>query len=309
MKIPRPADGKPVPQGVYAATITPRRERGVEVDLGAMLEVIDFVTSGGVDGVALFGSTGEFLHFAPEERSRFVALAAKRCRVPVLANVSHSTFDGAVAMAEEAAGSGVAGVMAMPPYFFRYEADSVRAFFLEFAAQVSKWTPVYLYNIPLFTNSIPIQVAEELLRSGAFAGIKDSGGDWDYLSTLIGISKTAPVRVLCGNDPLMARARQAGAAGCVSGIASAAPELICALDRAVVANDAPKVAKLEARVNELARWLACFPIPVGVREAAAARGIKTGSPAVPLSPECKLKLDQFRIWFRAWLHEVENECR
>ena len=309
MKISRQSAPPAVPQGVYAATITPRREGEVEVDLGAMLDVIDFVTSRGAGGVCLFGSTGEFLHYTAEERSRFIGLATKRSRVPVLANVSHSTLDGTIAMAEEAAGAGVAGVLAMPPYFFRYDAGSIRQFFLELGEEVAKWTPVYLYNIPVFSNPIPLDTAIELLESGAFAGIKDSGGDWDYLSALIRLRDRAPVRVLCGDDRLFRKARQCGADAGISGVASAVPELMAALSRAIASSDTARTEDLESRVNEFIGWLTRFPVPVGVREAARLRGIKTGPSAVPPGEDGRTALAEFQSWFRDWIKVIEHECK
>src|ERR1017187_3612021 len=144
--------------GVNVAAITPRRAREVEVDLGAMLDLVDFLCSQQVQGITLFGTTGEFIHFTIEERSRYVALLAKRSRAPVMANVSHSTLDGALMMAEEAAGAGIAAVLVTPPYYFRYTEESIEAFYLEFASHIAKWTPVYLYNIPSFAGEIPAGV-------------------------------------------------------------------------------------------------------------------------------------------------------
>ena len=92
--------------GVYAALITPRRE-GPEIDLAAAFELVDFVSKAGVAGIVLMGATGEFPHFTLEERGRLVALAVKRSRVPVIAGVGHSTFDGALMLAREAGDAGV----------------------------------------------------------------------------------------------------------------------------------------------------------------------------------------------------------
>jgi 4-hydroxy-tetrahydrodipicolinate synthase len=309
VRVTRQETARAIPEGVYSAVITPRREGEVEVDLGGMLDVIDFVASKKVTGVVLFGSTGEFLHFTQDERSRFIALATKRSRVPVLANVSHSTLDGTIAMAEEAAGSGVAGVLVMPPYFFRYDAEWVCSFFEHLGAQVSKWTPVYVYNIPAFANPLPIDVAERLLRSGHFAGIKDSSGDAAYLTRLLELQRELPIRVLCGNDRLLLPALDGGAAGIVSGLAAAVPELIVALSRAHQSGDGDATARLTAHVADLIAWIERFPIPVGLRTAAALRGMKTGPYAVPPNPEGRALLDEFRAWFRDWIKVIENECK
>lgn len=307
MKLARTASERAVPRGIYASIVTPRRPGEVEVDLGAMLEVIDFVSSRGADGIALFGSTGEFVHFTPEERSRFVALATKRSRVPVLANVSHSTLDGATAMAEEAAGTGAAGVLLQPPHYFTYDADAITSFFLEFAALVAKWIPIYIDNSPQFTSAIPPQAAEALLRSGQFAGLKDSSGDASYIERLA--EAGLPVTLLCGDDALLLRSRRAGAPGAVSAVAAAAPELIAALNRAIETQDDAASSMLDSRVHEFLAWLRRFPQPVAIREAAAIRGVKVGRKATPLGPSGEALLDEFREWFRAWIKVVEAECK
>ena len=46
--------------------------------------------------------------------------------MPLLAGVGHSSLDGAVELGREAVGSGAAGLLLMPPYFFRYNQDDIR---------------------------------------------------------------------------------------------------------------------------------------------------------------------------------------
>ena len=82
--------------GVYAAAITPRRAGQQEIDSGALWDLIDFLGAHKVNGIVLMDSIGEFVHYSIEDRARFVGLAVKRSRVPVLVNISHSTLSGAV---------------------------------------------------------------------------------------------------------------------------------------------------------------------------------------------------------------------
>jgi 4-hydroxy-tetrahydrodipicolinate synthase len=305
----RDREKAPSISGVNAAVITPRRAGEVEIDLGAMLDLVDFAASSGAQGVALFASAGEFVHFTPEERSRYIALAAKRSRVPVIANVSHSTFDAAVAMAEEAAGAGVAAVLIMPAYFYRYPPESVETFCLRFAEQAAKWAPVILHNAPSFTDPIAPEAARRLLATGLFAGINDSSGELGYIEDLLRFSATNPVAVLVGADRIFTAARRAGARGGVSGAAAAAPELMVALDRAILAGRSAEADRLDARLQEFIDMLRQFPAPFAVREACAVRGFQAGPPAVPLGPELARKCNEFREWFRAWLPAVQKECK
>ncbi len=258
-----------------------------------MLDLIDFLCKGGVDAICLLGSTGEFLNVPFADRIRLVHLGVKRSRVPILAGVSHSTLDGAVELASEAVGSGAAGLLLMPPYFFQYGQDDVLEFYFRFREQVPKRIPVFLYNIPQFTNPIAIKSATALLATGQFAGIKDSSGDQPYFEQLLAFKKEAEFTLLCGNDRLARWARASGAEGVVSGCACAVPELLAALDRAP--SDA-----LESQLMEFIERIDQFPTPVGVKVAAGLRKLKTGPLAVPLDREKCIILEEFKTWFAAW---------
>jgi 4-hydroxy-tetrahydrodipicolinate synthase len=293
--------------GVYAAAITPRRE-GPGIDLAGVFDLLDFLGRGGVDGIALMGSTGEFLHFPVIERCRLISLAVRRSRVPILAGVSHSTFDGALALAREAAIAGAAGVLLMPPYFFSYTQEEVRHFYLQFAEAMKGSVPIFLYNIPAYTTAISALLAVELLATGMFAGIKDSTASWDEFEALRAARERCPFTLMAGQDVLYSRARLAGADGVISGIASAIPELHVALDRALLGGQTERAESLDLRLQEFVAWIAEFPAPVAIREAAAMRGMRPGPPAAPAGPEAKRRLAEFGEWFRAWLPEMLREC-
>ncbi len=296
-------------QGVYAAALTPRRDGEATIDLAAALDLIDFLGRSGVDGIALLGSTGEFLHFDLEDRRHLIRFALKRSPVPVVVNASHSTIDGALNLAREAASDGAAGVLLLPPHFFRYGQQEIRAFYLQFAEDMEAETPILLYNVPEHAGAIQVDTAIELLSTGRFAGIKDSSGHLDDLLRLRAVRERVPFRLLVGNDRILAPAREAGADGAVSGVASAVPELVCGLDRAVRKGQVGPRQRLEARLQEFLAWVERFPTPVAIREAARARGIKTGPHAVPLGDTGQRHLEEFRKWFPGWWRSVEQEVR
>jgi dihydrodipicolinate synthase/N-acetylneuraminate lyase len=295
-------------RGVYVAAVTPHRDKSYEADVGAMLELMDFLAAAGVHGIALLGSTGEFLHLAFDDRIRLVQMAVKRSRVPVLVGVGHSTFDGALELGREAAMAGAAGLLLMPPYFFRYGQEDIREFYMQFAAAMAGPTRIFLYNIPAFTNEIAIDTATALLGTGLFAGIKDSSGQYSHFERLLAVSKEAPFTLLIGNDRIYSRARQTGAHGIVSGVACAVPELLVALEDAIAKNLTAKVARLDALLQEFIDWHNKFPTPVAIKTGAAERGLKIGPLASPLSLASQRRLDEFREWFRAWLPLVQREA-
>ncbi len=293
--------------GVYVAAITPRRE-GPEADLSATFELLDYLSASGVNGVALMGSTGEFVHFPIEERIRVASLGIKRCRIPVLVGIGHSTFDGAIELGRAAADAGAGALLLMPPHFFRYTQEEIREFYLRAADELAGTAPLLLYNIPAFASEIECATAVELLSTGLFAGLKDSSGRWENFVALRSLRAKQRFTLLAGNDLVYAPTRLAGADGVVSGCACAVPELLLALDRAILAGKAEPAAALDERLHEFISWIDQFPAPVGIREAVAARGLRTGPHAAPLSTAGRKRAAEFRDWFHRWLPVVKKEC-
>jgi dihydrodipicolinate synthase/N-acetylneuraminate lyase len=293
--------------GVNVACITPSGKEGRGAEIGALLELVDFLCAAGVQGIALLGSTGEFVHLESQDRVRLIYMAVKRSRVPVLAGVSHSSLSGALELAREAVSAGAAGLLLMPPYFFRYSQAEIREFYLQFVSQAGGSAKVYLYNIPFFTNPLECGTALQLLSTGCFAGIKDSSGQWEYFDQLKRLRESRSFGLLVGNDVIFTRARQAGADGVVSGVACAVPELLLGLDRAIQKCATGSIERLDARLQEFIGWLDRLPAPVGIKIATAARGLAVGPLAVPLSSETQKLLDEFREWFVPWLAEIKRE--
>jgi 4-hydroxy-tetrahydrodipicolinate synthase len=303
----QPDERKPL-EGVLVAAVTPRRAQEHSIDLAATLEMIDFLASSGVNGIALLGSTGEFVHFALDDRRHMLNFAARRSRVPLLVNVSHSTLDGAIELARGAASAGVAGVLLMPPYYFRHTQDSIRSFYMDFADAMGDATPIYLYNIPACTNEIETSTVRELVASGRFAGIKDSSGDMEYFRALCGEAQQTPFTLFAGHERIYIACKRAGADGIVSGAASAIPELMVALDRAFTDGVEADVCRFEKFVVEFLDRVDVLPWPVMVKEAARLRGVKAGAFAAPPGEEGERKLAEFAGWFRNWWPGVLKEC-
>ena len=294
-------------QGVHVAAITPRGKQG-EVDLGAAFELVDYFGKAAVRGVVLFGDSGEYPAFHADERSRLTYLAVKRSRVPVLAGVGSATLDVSLDLAREARDAGVAGVLLPPPFFFSYEPDDLREFYLQFARQIGRDTAVILASSPAVCGSLPLDTVLDLMGTGMFAGIEDSHGSVESLVRLKEAARGAAFQVLTSNDADLAKARAAGICGAISAVACAVPELAMALDRAIDSGGPDRAAVLDSELQKFLAWADRFPPPTIVKVATGLRGLKTGAIPVPLSPGKQKLLDEFREWFQEWLPGVKRLC-
>ena len=201
-----------------------------------------------------------------------------------------------------------AGVLIMPPYFYHYSDAQLLEFYRQFARAIGGQTRIYLYNVPLFTNPISGSLAIHLLGTGAFAGIKDSSGDWPLFETLRDLRDKMAFTLLVGSESIYLRSRSAGADGIVSGVAAAIPELFVAIERAIRSHDCERAMRLNARLEEFTRWIEKFPATVGIKQAAVARGWKLNEFAFPLDDDTQAELAGFHHWLRGWLPGMLSEC-
>jgi dihydrodipicolinate synthase/N-acetylneuraminate lyase len=291
-------------KGVYASLSTPRDGVSSNVDGEALAHSIKAVAATGVDGLLIFGTTGEFIHYDISERMRVLSLALKESPVPVAVNISHSSLAGATELAQHAIEARASAVLLMPPHFFHYSDDHIFAYYGSVAKAINGAVPVYIYNIPFFTSRLSKNLMKRLLATGAYAGIKESSGRKSFFRALRKLKTQVPFQNLAGNERIYAYSRANGADGIISGVAAGVPELIVALDRAIVVRDGTKVRLLNSHLQTLLKTLGRFPAPVASVQAAIARGWRKDAGALPFDERTKVALTEYRRWFDQWLPQV-----
>ena len=136
-----------------------------EIDVQSCLKHYDFLINAGIDGVAIFGSSGEFPHLSVEERKSLISAAIKHIdrRMQVLIGTGDMRVEECVAMSNFAFEQGADGVMVVGPWYFALTDADVMSYFGAVAEQVRG--KVYIYNYPDRTGySISPSVVLELAR-------------------------------------------------------------------------------------------------------------------------------------------------
>ena len=252
-------------KGAIAASVTPLRDGGERLDPGAIEPLVEFLADGGVDGVFALGTTGEGILLSIPERKRaaeaFVAAAGERLAVAVHAG-AQTTAD-TVALAEHGAGVGAAAVAVVAPPYYSYDERALLAHFLA-AARACAPTPFYVYEFAARSGyAVPLAVVTRLRDEAPnLAGLKVSDAPWDAFAPYL----VEGLDVFVGPEALIGRGLAAGAAGAVSGLAAAFPELVAELVRTPSEEAAGRVGALRAELQRL-------PFNAALKHVLARRGI------------------------------------
>ena len=194
------------------------------------------------------GTNGDFTALTHDEKIRLteevVDEVAGRARVIVNAGMP-ATFE-TLQLARSFDRIGVDGIAVITPFFIACTQDGLIRHFSTVADAVD--TPVYLYDIPARTQThIEPETARKLATHGNIAGIKDSGGAQQTLEAYLRVAKDVPgFEVYSGPDHLVLWSLQNGAAGCISGLGNALPDVLAGILDAFNAGDIAEAERQQA---------------------------------------------------------------
>ena len=201
-------------------------------------------------------------------------------------------------MAHAAAECGAIAVLFPPPGFLPFSQYDL----VDFMAQVSPELPlpVLLYNIPQCTRDLGMTNILRLIATVPnIIGLKDSSGYKPNLAEIQAAQSQGPLAFMIGSDDLFLEAFDRGAVGSISGIASACPELILPLYRAICAGEKSKAEALQERLDEFIDHILDLPSPWAMKLALQVRGLEMGTLAWPMGRSLHQKAHVFQGWLAA----------
>src|SRR5262249_44419647 len=139
------------------------------LDEAAFAPYVDFLATGGGDGILACGTTGEGILLAPDERRRAAQLflaAAAQPAPPRAGPPGAPTPPAPAALAAPAAGAGAAAVAVIAPPYFALDERALERHF-QVAAAACAPLPFYVYEFEARAGyAVPIALIERL-REGA----------------------------------------------------------------------------------------------------------------------------------------------
>ena len=219
---------------VLSPVLTPFKDDG-SPDAQKLLKQCQWLEANGV-GQAIFGTNSEANSISAPQKMDTLTTLIKGGLNPahMMPGTGATSIDATVTMTRHAVQHKCAGVLMLPPFYYKdVTDDGLFAFYSEVIQKVGDaGLQIYIYNIPPVTKiNLSLSLLERLAKAypKTIVGMKDSSGDWAYTESVIKLLAPSGFRVYAGSEVFLMRTLRAGGVGCISATANVNPRAIAQL--------------------------------------------------------------------------------
>lgn len=273
-------------KGVVVPILTPIDE-DERIDEDRFRRQIDYIIDGGLEGILVFGSNGEFYQVEEDEMEQGLAIALDQAasRVPVYFGVGAINTRKCIRLARMAAEKGAAAVSILQPMFLKPTEEELFRHFKAVADAIPE-TPVLIYNNPGrvgygLTAAFVSRLAHEVPN---IVGMKDTSGDMTLTEECVRLGRDVDFKVFGGKDTLLYASLCVGAVGGVCTAGNFMPELIGAVYHRFIAGDVKGALEAQFKLNPVRLSMDTASFPVAAKDMANLRGLDVGAPYLPNLP-------------------------
>ena len=216
--------------GTYCAALTPFNV-DYSINKKLLLDHCRYLLSQKIDGIAIFGSTGEGNSLSVEEKLDAINFLIENKIDPkkLLPGTGLSSIKDTVKFTKTVGKMNVRGVLVLPPFYYKnVSSEGIIDYYKRLLEEVNDSKLQYLlYHIPQITGvNIDFNVIEKLLSRypDNIIGIKDSSGDSDNMLKMIKYFKN--FSVFSGSDSLALRVVKGGGAGAITAVSNISGRLL-----------------------------------------------------------------------------------
>ncbi len=268
--------------GVIPPLITPLDENE-QLDTAALRNLIEHVIKGGVHGIFVLGSTGEFYGLDYEQKVRAVEVTMEQVhgRVPVYVGASAITTKECIKLAKLAKANHAAAITVLTPMFITPNETELYHHFRTIAEAVD--IPNVLYNNPERTGvNMSANLIEKLADVPNIVGAKDTSGDMTLTSEYIRRTRDKGFSVMAGRDTMILATLVYGGTGCVAGTANVVPEIVVEIYDKFKAGDLAGALEAQYRLALFRNAYSLGSFPVVPKDALNMMGVNVGHPIKPI---------------------------
>ena len=235
-------------KGLVVPVLTPFSE-SEEIDEGAFVRHLEFLTGHGVRRIMVNGTTGEFYSLLPEERKALLKLARQHFDGLIVMHAGGCGLEQNKREVRWANDCGADAVAVLPPsYPAGLPVEGLIAYFQALEKEAA--VPFVLYNFPKHTGNA---ITPELLDAVPHFALKDSSQHFELM-------EHTP-RYFAGTSTNIFEPIQEGAAGFVAATANVRPELYSAMEMLVVSAKVEEAAVMQQEIRAYSAQFSAGGVP------------------------------------------------
>ena len=249
------------------------------IDFEGCGKVYEHLIEGGVDGILLLGSIGEFFALTMEQKKDLIRFAVDKIahRTQLIVGTTSMVFEELLALSRFAGEEGADAIILLPPYYFPLSPEGLETYSARIAEALPEQS-IYLYNFPDRTGyDLTPEITLRLVRKYRnIVGYKDTQAGMDHTRELIKLVKGEfpAFEVYSGFDDNFAHNVLAGGDGCIAGLSNLVPGLCHAWTEAFAREDLVEAAAIQQKIDLLMEiYQVGTPFIPYIKEAMAIKGI------------------------------------
>jgi len=238
--------------GIIPPLVTPLLDNET-LDVAGLERLIEHTIKGGVHGIFILGTTGEFASLSYKLRAELIERTCKLVngRIPVLAGISDSAFSESINMARHASDYGADAVVLAPPYYFASGQPELLEYLTRIMIQMP--LPLFIYNMPVHTKVVfEPETVKAASSIPGIIGMKDSSSNLAYFKEVqYALKDRHDFTFLVGQEEFMSEFVLTGGHGGVNGGANLFPKLYVNLYNASVNRDFDIILRLQQTIMQI----------------------------------------------------------
>ena len=278
------------------------------VDFAGNAAVAEHLIAGGVDGMLVMGSTGEFYSMTMEQKKALALATIKTVnhRVRLFFGTNCMRKDDTIEFSNFCIDAGADGVMIIGPYYFGVGAAGLEAYYDDLCDAIHG--DVFLYNYPERTGyDFDPQIAYRLLKKHKnIKGFKDSHSQFAHTRTLAELTREEfpDFELYSGYDENLLHLVMSGGTGCIGGLGNIYPEICAGWAAAVNGGNLDTIEAYQKIINRMSGFYDIGgPFMSLCKEAMIQRGVAVSPYCLhpvqrPTEAECEK--------IAAWIKEIDE---
>lgn len=275
--------------GFYTPVATAFHSDG-SLDIEGNKALYRHIIEGGIDGIVLMGSTGEFPSMPTQQKKELIdlAIAETKGKCKLYVGTGCITPKDTIEMSNYALEMGAHAVMIVGPYYFSLEKDAIVSYFSEVAKQIKG--DIFLYNYPDRTGyDLSPELILEIVRANKnVVGVKDTVSEMGHTRKILTtLHREFPnFIVYSGFDENLAHNITSGGGGCIGAVSNIYPELCANWVKAIKEENFAESNRYQQIMNKcMDLYDISNPFMPALKKALTLKGIQMSETCLSPTPE------------------------